>query len=60
MAGQSSSGEGEVERGGGWTGARLRWLSNPPVTGARDLTVINVTLAPGKGHNFITTPIRKR
>ena len=31
---------------------QLRWLSNPPVTGARDLTVINVTLAPGKGHNF--------
>jgi quercetin dioxygenase-like cupin family protein len=31
---------------------QLRWLSNPPVTGAKDLTVINVTLAPGKGHNF--------
>jgi quercetin dioxygenase-like cupin family protein len=31
---------------------QLRWLSNPAVTGARDLTVINVTLAPGKGHDF--------
>ena len=31
---------------------QLRWLSNPPVTGAKDLTVINVTLAPGMGHNF--------
>jgi len=31
---------------------QLRWLSNPPSTGAKDLTVINVTLAPGKGHNF--------
>jgi hypothetical protein len=38
---------------------QLRWLSNPPVTGARDLTVINVTLAPGKGHNFTTTPIQE-
>ncbi len=35
---------------------QLRWLSNPPVTGARDLTVINVTLAPGKGHNFHKHP----
>jgi quercetin dioxygenase-like cupin family protein len=31
---------------------QLRWLSNPPVTGAKDLTVIAVTLAPGKGHDF--------
>lgn len=31
---------------------QLRWLSNPPTTGARELTVINVTLQPGKGHNF--------
>ena len=30
----------------------LRWLSNPPTTGAGQLTVIDVTLAPGKGHNF--------
>ena len=35
---------------------RLRWLSNPPSTGAKDLTVINVTLAPGKGHDFHKHP----
>ena len=35
---------------------RLRWLSNPPTTGAKDLTVIDVSLAPGKGHNFHKHP----
>lgn len=35
---------------------QLRWLSNPPTTGAKDLTVINVTLAPGKGHDFHKHP----
>jgi quercetin dioxygenase-like cupin family protein len=35
---------------------QLRWLSNPPTTGARDLTVIHVTLAPGKGHDFHKHP----
>ena len=35
---------------------QLRWLSNPPSTGAKDLTVINVTLAPGKGHDFHKHP----
>ena len=35
---------------------KLRWLSNPPVTGARDLTVIGVTLQPGKGHDFHKHP----
>ena len=30
----------------------LGWLSSPPATGARDLTVIQVTLSPGKGHDF--------
>ena len=35
---------------------RLGWLSNPPTTGARQLTVIDVTLAPGKGHNFHKHP----
>ena len=34
----------------------LGWLSNPPTTGARDLTVIDVRLAPGKGHNFHKHP----
>ena len=35
---------------------QLRWLSNPPATGARHLTVIDVTLAPGKGHDFHKHP----
>lgn len=35
---------------------RLRWLSNPPFTGAKDLTVIAVSLAPGKGHDFHKHP----
>ena len=35
---------------------RLGWMSNPPTTGARQLTVIDVTLAPGKGHNFHKHP----
>ena len=35
---------------------QLRWLSHPPSTGAKDLTVINVTLAPGKGHDFHKHP----
>ena len=32
------------------------WLSNPPSTGARQLTVIDVNLDPGKGHNFHKHP----
>ncbi len=35
---------------------QLRWLSNPPTTGAAALTVIDVTLAPGKGHDFHKHP----
>jgi quercetin dioxygenase-like cupin family protein len=35
---------------------RLRWLCNPPSTGAGALTVIDVTLLPGKGHNFHKHP----
>ena len=35
---------------------QLRWLSNPPSTGACELTVIDVTLAPGKGHDFHKHP----
>jgi len=34
----------------------LAWLSNPPATGAGQLTVIDVTLTPGKGHNFHKHP----
>ena len=35
---------------------QLRWLANPPTTGAAQLTVIDVTLDPGKGHNFHKHP----
>jgi quercetin dioxygenase-like cupin family protein len=35
---------------------KLGWLSHPPSTGARQLTVIDVTLAPGKGHDFHKHP----
>jgi quercetin dioxygenase-like cupin family protein len=35
---------------------RLGWLSNPPNTGAKQLTVIDVNLDPGKGHNFHKHP----
>lgn len=35
---------------------QLRWLSNPPSTGAGQLTVIDVTLEPGKGHDFHRHP----
>lgn len=30
----------------------LGWISNPPKTGAEQLTVIEIRLAPGKGQNF--------
>jgi quercetin dioxygenase-like cupin family protein len=35
---------------------KLGWMSNPPNTGARQLTVIDVTLSPGKGHDFHKHP----
>jgi quercetin dioxygenase-like cupin family protein len=31
---------------------RLGWVSNPPATGAKQLTVIEGTFFPGKGHDF--------
>ena len=34
----------------------LRWMSHPPSTGAGQLTVIEVTLQPGKGHDFHKHP----
>lgn len=34
----------------------LGWLSRPPSTGARQLTVIDVDLLPGKGHDFHKHP----
>ena len=39
---------------------RQRWLCNPPTTGAEQLTVIEVMLAPGKGHNFHKHPDQER
>ncbi len=35
---------------------RLAWLSRPSSTGAQNLTVIEVDLLPGKGHNFHKHP----
>ena len=35
---------------------KLAWLSNPPNTGAKQLTVIDVNLSPGKGHDFHKHP----
>ena len=35
---------------------QLRWLSHPPSTGANQLTVIDVSLMPGKGHDFHKHP----
>jgi hypothetical protein len=35
---------------------RSRWLSNPPTTGAKRPTVIDVNFDPGKGHNFYKHP----
>ncbi|WP_162918326.1 cupin domain-containing protein [Taklimakanibacter deserti] len=34
----------------------LFWLSTPPNTGAKQLTVIDVNLGPGQGHNFHKHP----
>ncbi len=34
----------------------LGWLSHPPATGAQQLTVIDVHLTPGGGHNFHKHP----
>ncbi len=35
---------------------QLRWMSSPPATGAKDLTVIEVNITPGEGHNFHKHP----
>jgi quercetin dioxygenase-like cupin family protein len=37
-----------------WGG--LAWISRPSTTGAKDLVVIEVSLAPGGGHNFHRHP----
>jgi quercetin dioxygenase-like cupin family protein len=47
--------EAEVERERlDWGG--LGWISRPPSTGARQLTVLDVSLEPGHGHDFHTHP----
>lgn len=54
MSGTFVHGE-DVERESadwGWLG----WISRPPSTGARQLTVIDVTLNPGHGHDFHKHP----
>ena len=35
---------------------QLRWMSHPPSTGSKDLTVIEVNITPGNGHNFHKHP----
>lgn len=35
---------------------RLRWMSHPPSTNARQLTVLEVSIEPGKGHDFHKHP----
>lgn len=35
---------------------RLRWMSHPPSTGAEQLTVIEVNISPGEGHDFHKHP----
>lgn len=35
---------------------KLRWLSSPPATNAKDLTVIEVNITPGNGHDFHKHP----
>ena len=37
----------------------LGWISRPAKTGAKDLTVIEVTLNPGGGHNFHKHPTQE-
>jgi len=47
--------EAQVEREQfDWGG--LGWISRPPSTGARQLTVIDVSLDPGQGHDFHKHP----
>ena len=35
---------------------KLRWMSHPSSTGARQLTVIEVNITPGNGHDFHKHP----
>jgi len=35
---------------------KLRWMSHPPSTGAGQLTVIEVNITPGQGHDFHKHP----
>ena len=38
---------------------QLGWISRPVFTGARDVTVIEVILKPGFGHNFHMHPVQE-
>lgn len=50
--------EGDIEREQlDWGG--LGWISRPPSTGARQLTVLDVSLEPGHGHDFHTHPAQE-
>ena len=35
---------------------KLRWMSHPPTTGSTQLTVIEVSILPGQGHDFHRHP----
>jgi len=37
----------------------LRWMSHPPSTGAGQLTVIEVNITPGQGHDFHKHPAQE-
>ncbi len=37
----------------------LAWLSNPPTTNNKQLTIIDVVLTPGNGHNFHKHPAQE-
>ncbi len=54
MAGQFVTAAGTEPERLDW--GQLRWMSHPPLTGAEKLTVIDVTLKPGKGHDFHKHP----
>ena len=38
------------------SGSAIRWICHPASTGAKQLTVVGATLAPGQGHGFHQHP----
>jgi len=54
MSGTFVHGEDVEHESADWGG--LSWISRPPSTGAQQLTVIDVTLNPGHGHDFHKHP----